>query len=155
MNKYFDHLVQFQNRIVTGINLDYGPARDLKDAEPLGIQLEFQGIDNLLAIHLDLSTDTIGIQVSPISESHPKSHRSSAPPFSRLAGQPLKHLFMDYGTSPKLVLSSGFPGTAIDLAITSAYLQFQNYQLEVTDAFAISEMAKNTINVPDPLSQIF
>ena len=155
MNKYFDHLVQFQNRIVSSINLDYGPAQELKDAEPLGIQLEFQGIDNLLAIHLDLSTDTIGIHVSPISESHPKSHRSSEPPFSRLAGQPLKHLFMDYGTSPKLVLSSGFPGTAIDLAITSAYLQFQNYQLEVTDALAISEMAKNTINVPDPLSQIF
>ena len=155
MNKYFDHLVQFQNRIVSSINLDYGPAQELKDAEPLGIQLEFQGIDNLLAIHLDLSTDTIGIHVSPISESHPKSHRSSEPPFSRLAGQPLKHLFMDYGTSPKLVLSSGFPGTAIDLAITSAYLQFQNYQLEVTDALAISEMAKNTINVPDPLSQVF
>ena len=155
MNKHFDHLVQFQNRIVTGINLDYGPAQELKDAEPLGIQLEFQEIDNLLAIHLDLSTDAIGIQVSPKSESHPKSHRSSEPPFSRLAGQPLKHLFMDYGTSPKLVLSSGFPGTAIDLAITSAYLQFQNYQLEVTDALAISEMAKNTINVPDPLSQIF
>ena len=155
MNKYFDHLVQFQNRIVSSINLDYGPAQELKDAEPLGIQLEFQEIDNLLAIHLDLSTDTIGIHVSPISESHPKSHRSSEPPFSRLAGQPLKHLFMDYGTSPKLVLSSGFPGTAIDLAITSAYLQFQNYQLEVTDALAISEMAKNTINVPDPLSQVF
>ena len=155
MNKYFDHLVQFQNRIVSSINLDYGPAQELKDAEPLGIQLEFQGIDNLLAIHLDLSTDTIGIHVSPISESHPKSQRSSRPPFSRLAGQPLKHLFIDYRTSPELVLSSGFPGTAIDLAITSAYLQFQNYQLEVTDALAISEMAKNTINVPDPLRQIF
>ena len=155
MKKHFDHLAQFQNRILRGINLDYGPAEDLIDAEPLGIQLEFQGIDNLLAINLRLSTDTIGIQVSPKSESHPKSLRSSGPPFSRLVGQPLTHLFMDYEASSQLTLSSDFPGTAVTLTIISACLQFKDCQLEVTDNITVSEASLKALDDRLSWSQIF